>query len=68
MPDNERPAGLTLTLRAVPTDVVLAIKRCVMEHNATHPEDCITQTDVVAWAVRAWAQDGNGLSTGISGE
>jgi hypothetical protein len=51
-----------MTLRGVPTDVVLAIKRCVMEHNATHPDDRITQTDVVSGAIRAWVREGHRLA------
>ena len=68
MPDEKRPADLTLTLRHVPTDVVAAVKRQVMEHNLAHPTQRITQTDVIAWAVRAWINEGNHLPSGAGGE
>jgi hypothetical protein len=57
-----------MTLRGVPADVVLAVKRCVMEHNTAHPDDRVTQTDVVSWAVRAWVNNGGGLSTASDDE
>jgi hypothetical protein len=67
MSEAERPA-LSMTLRGVPTDVVLAVKRCVMEHNAAHPDQRVTQTDVVTWAVRAWVQNGGGISPAATNE
>jgi hypothetical protein len=51
----------SLTLRGVPHDVVAAIKRGVTEHNIAHPEAPIGQTEVVAAAVREWADRGGQL-------
>lgn len=59
---ESRPADTrTLTLRAVPVDVVLAIKHCVLEYNASHQGGTITQTEVVSLVIRQWVSSGGQL-------
>ena len=64
MHEDARPAkGQSLTLRGLPVDVVVSIKGRVAEYNAAHPGQHISQTDVVALAVREWVARGGQLPT-----
>lgn len=64
MHEKQQPADAqSITLRGVPVDVLVSIKGRVAEYNATHPGQHISQTDVVALAVREWVARGGQLPT-----
>lgn len=61
MHDVAQPACHSLTLRLVPGDVMLAIKRGLAEYNVAHPDHKLSQTDVVTVAIREWVERGGQL-------
>ena len=58
MHEKSQPAKPSLTLRDVPTDVHLAIKRAQTDYNVENPGHRITVTDVVSVTVRDWVKRG----------
>lgn len=58
---STQPAARSLTLREIPDDVYLAIKRAALEYNSAHPKARLGQTEIVSLIVREWISRGGQL-------